>query len=189
MDLVLDILQGVGLAALAGFRPFAAAAATAGLAAADVGISFDGTSYSFLESAGAIGALVFLWLLALGREGRFDQDLPRVLPVAGLAFGALLFAGSLADGGHPSWPGLVGGAGCAALAVAGTHDLLRRAGSRMRETPRAIALAADGLAAAGAVLVVLAPPVSIVLIGFVARLAAGARRRGGERFAGLRVLR
>jgi hypothetical protein len=36
---------------------------------------------------------------------------------------------------------------------------------------------------------VLAPPVSIVAVGFLAWLLQGGRRRSGEKYAGLRVLR
>jgi hypothetical protein len=38
-------------------------------------------------------------------------------------------------------------------------------------------------------LVVLGPPLAVLLLGYLARLAYGERRRGGERYAGLRILR
>jgi hypothetical protein len=37
--------------------------------------------------------------------------------------------------------------------------------------------------------VVALPPLALLALGFVARLLVGARRREGERFAGLRILR
>jgi hypothetical protein len=40
-----------------------------------------------------------------------------------------------------------------------------------------------------AALVVLVPPLSIVVVAFLAWLLQGGRRRSGEKYAGLRVLR
>jgi hypothetical protein len=40
-----------------------------------------------------------------------------------------------------------------------------------------------------AIVAVLVPPLSIVAVGFLAWLLVGGRRRSGEKYAGLRVLR
>ena len=193
MDLLLDILQGAGLAALAGIRPFPTALVAGGLAAGDAGLSFNGTDYAFLESpaflAGAGGAFVVLTVLA-ERQGSDSPARPidAVFTVIALAIGALLFAGSLADRGHPSWAGLVGGALCATLAVVATRGLLRRVRARLQGSSPVGLYIAVGCAAAAA-LVVLLPPLAVLVIGLLVRLALGARRRDGERYAGLRVLR
>ncbi|MDP9345715.1 MAG: DUF4126 family protein, partial [Actinomycetota bacterium] len=50
MKTLLDILQGMGVSAAAGLRPFLPTLAVGGLATADLGVDFDGTSFSFLES-------------------------------------------------------------------------------------------------------------------------------------------
>ena len=48
---------------------------------------------------------------------------------------------------------------------------------------------ADGIALALAALSILVPPVSVLALGFLAWLLLGGRRREGEKYAGLRVLR
>ena len=50
MDLLLDLLQGVGIAAAVGIRPFLPVLLVGALASADLGLDFDGTDFSFLES-------------------------------------------------------------------------------------------------------------------------------------------
>ena len=49
MDYLLDLLQGLGIAAAIGIRPFLPTLLAGALAAADVGLDFDGTDFSFLE--------------------------------------------------------------------------------------------------------------------------------------------
>jgi hypothetical protein len=191
MDLLLDIAQGVGLAALGGVRPLPVTLVAGGLAAGDLGLSFDGTPYSFLEAPAFLAALAvaFVVFVALAMRGGPDPLAAARLPLAAVTAGALLFAGSLADRGHASWPGLVAGALCAALAVFATRELLRRAVRRAGDSSRSVGLAVDGLAALGTALVVLAPPLALLVLGFLARLALAERARGGDRYAGLRVLR
>src|SRR3954465_5129139 len=48
--LVLDILQGAGIAGAAGLRPFLPTLVSGGLAMADAGVNYDGTDFAFLES-------------------------------------------------------------------------------------------------------------------------------------------
>jgi hypothetical protein len=50
LHLLFDIFQGIGIAAAAGIRPFLPGLAVGLLAAGDVEIHFDHTSYSFLQS-------------------------------------------------------------------------------------------------------------------------------------------
>jgi hypothetical protein len=164
------------------------------LAAGDLGLSFDGTAYAFLESPAFLAAVgvALAALIALELRGgaeRLNAGLAEsALTVAALATGALLFAGSLADRGHASWPGLLGGAACAAVAIVGTRGVLRRASSRLGDASPT-GLYADVASAAAVALVVLGPPLAVLLLGYLARLAYGERRRGGERYAGLRILR
>ena len=51
MDFVFDLLQGAGIAAAIGIRPFLPALLVGALAAGDLGIDFDGTDFAFLEQA------------------------------------------------------------------------------------------------------------------------------------------
>jgi hypothetical protein len=112
------------------------------------------------------------------------------LGVLGVAIGALLFAGSLAAGKEAAWPGLVGGALCAALAWAAVGALFDRARGRLRGGAASLlSLYADGAALVLAALAIFVEPVAyIALAAFVLVLVRG--RRGADRkYAGLRVLR
>ena len=50
MDLVLDLLQGAGIAAAVGIRPFLPVLLAGALAAANLGLDFEGTDFSFLKT-------------------------------------------------------------------------------------------------------------------------------------------
>ena len=54
---------------------------------------------------------------------------------------------------------------------------------------RTLPLYAEGAAVLSAGLSVLLPPLAIVICGGLARLLIGGRRRAGEKYAGLRILR
>src|SRR5215213_6129301 len=128
MSLFLDIGTGAGLASSTGVRPYLPPLLAGGLARADAGIDFDGTDFRFLESTAFLAAVVLLGVIVFflersranrespdlgGRAGRGPVEL--LAGVIGVALGALLFAGTLADNGHPVWIGLVFGPLCAAL--------------------------------------------------------------------------
>lgn len=192
MKLLLDILQGAGLAAAAGIRPFLPTLVGGGLAAGDLGIDFEGTQYEFLEQAWflmlmAIG-LVFTVLMAKWIAD--NATLSAAIAGIGAGLGGVMFAGSLADHGYTAWPGLVGGLACAALAQAAARDLHQRVSGRLDAQARgALPIYFDGAAMALAGLSVLAPPVSILGVALLAWLLLGGRRREGEKYAGLRILR
>jgi hypothetical protein len=195
MDLLLDIAQGAGLAAAAGVWPFTPLLAAGLLAGADAGLDFTGTDYAFLEGAPfliGLGLATAIALLAGRRDAGEESADPvaAILAVIAVAGGALLFAGSLADDGHTAWPGLVAGVACAALGRAAAVRLLGRAGRRLDAGTRSTLVlyaAAGALALAGAC--VLAPPVALPALAFLAWLLVGDRRRRDSKYAGLRVLR
>ena len=58
MDYLLDLLQGLGIAAAIGIRPFLPTLLVGALAAADLGINFEGTDFAFLEQTGFLLAVV-----------------------------------------------------------------------------------------------------------------------------------
>jgi hypothetical protein len=188
MDFVFDLLQGVGIAAAIGVRPFLPVLLAAGLARADLGLDFDGTDFAFLESwaviigftVGGIGAL-------------FSKDPPGsvVVKVALIvAVGALFAAGSLADRGHTIIPGIVLGAAAAALGFFAARSLFGRVRRRLDpDTARALPLYGEGAALAAAGLSILFPPLAVIVVAGLAWLLAGGRRREGEKYAGLRVLK
>jgi len=193
MKLVLDILQGAGLAAACGLRPFLPALFAGALASDDLGLSFDHTDYDFLESPSfllILAVAMVVSFLALRRAEAQDGGVAAAMSGIGMGLGALLFAGSLADNGYTSWPGLIGGIACAALANASMRNLFARVRPRLEPAAgAALPLYADGAGLALAGLSVLAPPVSIVAIAFLAWLLVGGRRRTGQKYAGLRILR
>jgi hypothetical protein len=203
MSLVLDIGTGAGLAGATGVRPYLPPLLAGALARGDVGIDFDGTDWSFLESPGFLAAVLALavvaYLLERSRAGRpaAAGDGPRARDpvvvgagILGLALGALLFAGALADGGHESWLGLVLGPLCAALAWLAVGGLVERARARLDpETAAYLTVFADLAALVLAAIAIFVSPLSfLALLGFAFLLVAG-RRREGEKYAGLRILR
>jgi hypothetical protein len=196
MNTLLDILQGAGLGAAAGIRPFLPGIAAGALASADLGIDFDGTDLAFLESSGWLLALVVGLIVVVLIQRRTGADRMEAGPVGAalggiaLGIGALLCAGSLADRSDTWWPGLAVGLLAALLAQIALRDLLRRTRGRLdRSAGEALTVYADGAALALALLSVLAPPVSVLALGFLVFLLLGGRRRDGEKFAGLRILR
>ncbi len=196
MSLFLDIGTGAGLAGATGVRPFLPPLLAGALARGDVGIDFDGTDWSFLESPVFLGAVVALAVAsyALERsdseaaEGRSPASVG--LAVIAAVLGALLFAGSLADGGYDSWVGLVAGPLCALLAWAAVSGVLDRARRRLDAGAAALLnVYADGVALVLAALAVLIPPVSFLALAAFAVLLLRGRGREGEKYAGLRILR
>jgi len=192
LRLLIDILQGAGLAAAAGIRPFLPALAAGALATADVGIDFEGTPFAFLEAPGWLLA-VFLALVVsvvAQRRGVSDKVLDSALSGLGIGIGALLFAATLADHGYAWWPGLVAGGLCAALASAATHSLVVRTRARLDPEARAaLPVYLDGASLLLAVLAVVIAPISAAALGFFGFMLRGGRRREGEKYAGLRILR
>ena len=69
MDYIFDLLQGLGIAAAIGIRPFLPALLAGALAAADLGLDFDNTSFEFLEQAGFLFAI----LVAVAVFGVIDR--------------------------------------------------------------------------------------------------------------------
>src|SRR5436305_15002471 len=105
MSLFLDIGKGAGLAGATGVRPFLPPLLAGALARGDIGIDFDHTDYSFLESpaflAGVLGLAVLSYAVDRSRGGARPagrDPLTIGLAAIALALGALLFAGPLADG-------------------------------------------------------------------------------------------
>jgi hypothetical protein len=196
MSLFLDIGTGAGLAGACGVRPFLPPLLAGALARGDVGVDFEGTDWSFLESPAFLAAVLVLALLAHGAERRTAADgeprspLSVALLAAGVVLGALLFAGSLADGGHSIVIGLAAGPACTLLAWVAVGGLLERARRRLEAgAARLLVVYAEAGALALAAIAVLLPPLSFVALIAFALLLAGGRRREGGKYAGLRVLR
>jgi hypothetical protein len=191
MKLILDILQGTGLAAATGIRPFLPTLAAGAFASADLGVDFDGTAFAFLEAPAFLLAVAVVMVVSFLLRGRLETAAgAAALSGIGIGLGALLFAATLDDRNAVWWPGLIGGLLVAALAGAAVRDLFMRTRSRLdAEAAAALPIYAEGVAVVVAALSILIPPISIVAVGFLVWLLAGGRRREGEKYAGLRILR
>jgi hypothetical protein len=191
MDTLFDILTGVGLAAAAGIRPFLPALAAGAFAAADLTIDFEGTDLSFLEKPGWLLAIVVALIAVVLLQRRGESSLlENAVALIAVVVGAALCAGALADHGDTWWPGVPVGVALAGLAFTASRNLFARARGRLDpDAQGALAVYADGASVIAAVLAILLPPVSVVLVGFLVFLLLGGRRREGEKYAGLRILR
>jgi len=74
VELLFDILQGAGLAAAAGIRPFLPALLAGALASGDLGLDFDGTRYAFLESPAFLLAVVLVLVAVVVFARRLGPD-------------------------------------------------------------------------------------------------------------------
>jgi hypothetical protein len=196
VHLVFDIFQGIGIAAAIGIRPFLPALLAGALAAANVELHFTHTDYSFLQSwvfllVMALGAAALVLAeRRLGRERANTSQVAGVLAVIAAVLGALFFAGELARAGDTAWPGWIAGAVCAAIGIAATRPLFARVRARLDpDAAGAVPLYAEGAAVLLTALSVLAPPVGIIGLALLAWLLVAGRRREGQKYAGLRILR
>ncbi len=191
MNFLLDLLQGAGLAAANGIRPFLPALLAGLLASADLGLDFEDTSFAFLEHPIFLGVLVGATIgVAAGRRAFETERGTLVLGVVGVALGVLLAAASLDDRSSTWWPALPVGALCAALGFVVVRSLLTRVRGRLdADAAGALPLSAEVIALAIAGLSILFPPLALVALGLLVRLQLGGKRREGEKYAGLRILR
>ena len=191
MDYVLDILQGAGLALACGVNPFLPVLLAGALASADLGLDFEGTAFAFLEAGWFLLAVTVALVLSAVLRSRLQSAAAQsALMGIAIGVGALLCAGSVDDRAVVWCPGLLVGAACAALAAEATRAVLARTRRRLdAETAAALPLYAAGVSVLIAGLSVALPPLALLALGFFGRLLAGGRRREGEKYAGLRILR
>jgi hypothetical protein len=196
MDFLLDLLQGVGLAAAIGIRPFLPVLLAGALASADIGIDFDGTDFAFLEGWPfllVVLALVMGLDFAGRRAGRDAAERPPLLHMLlalALVLGTLVAAGSVADRSSAWWAGAIAGAAAALLGFQAARQLFGRVRRRLDDQAAgALPVYAEGAALLAAGVSVLFPPLALVVVGGLVWLLAGGRRREGEKYAGLRILR
>jgi hypothetical protein len=194
VDFVLDLLQGAGIAAAIGIRPFLPVLLAGALASADVGLDFDGTDYAFLEEwPFLLGMLVLVAATDFATRRRANLETGPVvwlLLTIAVVLGALEGAGSLADRDHSVIAGIVAGAAAATLGFFAARSLFGRVRRRLDPDARSVLpLYGEGTALAAAGASILFPPLAILVLAGLAWLLAGGRRRAGEKYAGLRILR
>ena len=194
MEFVLDLLQGAGIAAAIGIRPFLPVLLAGALASGDIGLDFDGTSFAFMEEwPFLLGVLVLVAITDFATRRRANLETgPLVWLLLGIALvlGALQGAASLADHDHPVAAGIVAGAAAATLGFFAARSLFGRVRRRLDpDSQSVLPLYGEGAALAAAGVSILFPPLAILVLAGLAWLLAGGRRRAGEKYAGLRILR
>lgn len=191
MNYLFDLLQGAGIAAAIGLRPFLPVLLVGLLASANIGLDYDGTAFAFLEAPiflGVVGGAAVA-TIGGGKVMRTDRAV-LALGVVGVVLAALSASGSLDDRSDVWWPGIPVGAACAVLAFLVARSLLTRVRARLdEETAGALPVYAEVAAVVLAGLSVLFPPLALVGLGLLLWLLIGSRRREGEKYAGLRILR
>jgi hypothetical protein len=194
MDLLMAISQGVGVSLATGVRTFLPPLVVGALARANAGIDFGGTGYAFLESVPWLAALVVAIALVTFAE-RVRLVVPGLLlGICAAAIGALEFAGTLADEGYTAATGFPAGVACAAVGFLAARAFFGRAAARARgggeeEVASLVDLFAQGAALLLAALAVLAWPASWVAFAFAVWVLLVQRRRAGQKYEGLRILR
>lgn len=201
MSAFTDIGQGAGTSSSTGFRPLLPLIVVGAMAKADAGIDLAGTSFSWMESWVFIVllALVYIagWLIDRGgsnlmRRGGGDPEARADYAILAAICGAILFAASLDAGGDTDWPGIIAGALVAFIGYLGFSRFFMRANRRLAaagDPGTVIGLGRDLLTIAVVVLVVLVDVLGYVVLLAAIALAVNARRREGEKYEGLRVLR
>ena len=102
----------------------------------------------------------------------------------------LLGLAPLDDHGDVWWPGLIGGVLCAAFVSTVVRSLFTRTRARLdAEAAAALFVYAEAAALVLAGLSILLPPLGLLALAFFVWLRTGGRRREGEKYAGLRILR
>ena len=194
MHYLLDLLQGLGIAAAVGIRPFLPTLLAGALASANTGLDFDHTKFAFLEKPGflfaVLAAVAVLGFIERRNDLSNNQVAVTILCAIALVLGALLASGSIADGSSDWWPGVPIGVAAASLGFLTARQLFTRVRARLdQEAAGALPIYAEGVALLGAGASILFPPLAIVLVIGLAWLLVGGRRRAGEKYAGLRILR
>lgn len=196
MTLFLAICTGIGLALAVGLRPFLPALLACALARGDAGIDFEHTDVAFMEKpAFLLALLIGVIVLVLMERRNPPEDVssgPFGAAVAGigLALGALLFGGALADEGYAFGVGLAAGIACAALAEAAARGFFASTRRRLdRDAAATLPVYAEVAGLVLALLAVFVSPVALLALAFLLWLLLQQRRRAGQKYAGLRILR
>lgn len=194
MDLFLAICQAAGLGLAVGIGGPLAALFIVVMASLEAGIDVTGTDFEFLgEPWFATAIFAVNVLVYLTRRSELSLRLPLIVFAA--AFGAVAGGASLAEEGEAMAIGLVVGAVVAAATAVVAGDVLAGAQRRSRSAGEGddtavtlgLIFAVAGIGAAALALFV--PPAAIALLIALVVLASGRRRRAGEKYEGLRILR
>src|SRR5688500_1480215 len=137
MDYLLALLQGLGIAAAIGIRPFLPTLLVGALAAGDIGLDYDGTDFAFLEQTGFLLAIVIAVAVfgIIDRRRHADTTgqgaVVTLLLVCALVLAALSASGSIADVSSDWWPGIPIGVAAASLGFLAARSLFGRVSARL----------------------------------------------------------
>ena len=192
MDLFLAISQGIGTSLATGIRALLVPLTVGLMASFNAGIDFEHTGFEWLEAVWWLVLLAVLvmaaWLL-----DRSNVEVPEgVWAVVAMGLGGMLFAGSLEDENYFGTVGIVPGMLCALVAFLAARVFLGGAADRLAargESGETISVLGDIAAVVAAVIVVLLPPASYLLAAFCLWVLLARRRREGQKYEGLRILR
>lgn len=196
MDLLLAICQALGLGLAFGIGGPLTALFAAVMARFGAGIDPEGTEWAFFGEDWFITVLFGANVLAFGATRfKLDQRIP--LAILAATAGAIAGAASLAEQGETAAIGLVIGAlaggGSALLAgeiLAGARKRAASgAGGEGADPGEALTLIFAGAGIVTALLALFVPPASLLVLGALLVVASGRRRKAGEKYEGLRVLR
>ena len=196
MDFLFDLLQALGVGAAIGIRPGLSMLLVGVLASADLGVDFDGTDYAFLEEAPfLLGVIVVVALSDIGRRRLGPELSERGVGLAlfagiSIAIAVLTGAGTMADRDHSVPAGVLAAGAAAVVGFFAARSLFARVRQRLDpQAQAALPVYGEGAALAAAGLSILFPPLALLILGGLIWLLLGGRRREGEKYAGLRVLR
>ena len=192
MDLFLAISQGIGTSLATGIRALLVPLFVGVMARLNAGIDFEQTGFEWLESVWWLALLVVLvvaaWLL-----DRSDVEVPEgVWVVVAMGLGGLLFAGALEDENYFGTVGIIPGMLCALVGFLAARAFLGGAVDRLAargESGATVTVLGDLGAILVAALAVLVPPASYLLAAFCLWVLLARRRREGQKYEGLRILR
>jgi len=204
-NLVFYIGLGLGLAVACGLRPFLPLLLAGALASSGaLGVSFAEVPFRFVQSdwwllivtmtlvLAYVLQLLFRLAPTIDPRDRSRRTDPLAASLTGLAFGAgaLLFGGTLAAHGDSPWPGLIGGFLAVGLAQRASGPVILGARERLhdRAAREALTLYVDAASLLIAALVALLHPLGYVMLALLGWFLLRARRRAGEKYAGLRIL-
>lgn len=191
MNYLLDLLQGLGIAAAAGASPFLPLVVAAAAGLANLGADYEGTDLSYVESPVVLVAALVLAIAAVVLRRKLESpQAERALIGLAVVFGAVVTAATLADRSGTWWPGLIAGGLTALVVGIAVQSLLRRTRARLEDEQRTL-LSIGGALGAGlvALLSVVLPPVGLIAVAAGVWLFVGGRRQDTTKHAGLRILR
>jgi Na+-translocating ferredoxin:NAD+ oxidoreductase RnfA subunit len=196
MDFLLDLLQALGVGAAIGIRPGLSTLLVGVLASADLGVDYDGTDFAFLEEAPFLFGVVLLVALSDVARRRLGPELSErgaglaTFAAISISIAMLEGAGTMADRDHSVALGLLAAGVAAVVGFFAARSLFGRVRQRLdAQAQGALPVYGEAAALAAAGLSILFPPLAIPIFAALVWLLMGGRRREGEKYAGLRVLR